>query len=93
MTTAAIQNVEQIEAVAERYAPVGYTSIVEYAQQKNLSAQELQNMYLNLESALSAIYNDYYAYKENLELFSPSMTNMRYIVIPQSAGELTEKNY
>ena len=93
VTTAAIQNVEQIEAVAERYAPVGYTSVVEYAQQKNLSAQELQNMYLNLESALSAIYNDYYAYKENLELFSPSMTNMRYIVIPQSAGELTEENY
>ena len=77
-----VQNVEQIEAVEERYAPVGYDSITSYAEEQKLTTGQLQALYYDLENIIPVIYNDFYAYKENLELFSPSMTNMRYLLIP-----------
>ena len=88
-----VQNVEQLEAVEERYAPEGYSSITGYAEEKQLSTEELQAIYYDLENILPVIYNDFYAYKENLKLFSPSMTNMRYLVIPKSVTEVTPEDY
>lgn len=90
---ATVQNVEQIEAVDERYAPVGYESLTAYAESHNLSTAQLQSLYYDLENIIPVIYNDFYAYKENLELFSPSMTNMRYLVIPKSVTEVTPEDY
>lgn len=88
-----VTNVEQIEAVDERYAPVGYDSIISYAEKNGLSTEELQEAYYHLQDVLPVIYNDFYSYKENLEYFSPSMTNMRYFLIPRSAEEINEKNF
>ena len=90
---ATVQNVEQIEAVEERYSPVGYESITAYAEERNLSTSQLQALYYELENIIPVIYNDFYAYKENLELFSPSMTNMRYLVIPKSVSQVTPEDY
>lgn len=89
----AIQNVESIEAIEERYAPVGYPGITAYAEEQKLSAKELQDIFRDLENTLTEIYNDFYSYKENLELFSPSMTNMRYLVIPGSVNQVTVEDY
>lgn len=52
-----------------------------------------QEIYYDLENTLPVIYNDYYAYTENLELFSPSMTNMRYFVIPKSVTEVSPEDF
>ena len=90
---ATVQNVEQIEAVDERYSPVGYESLTAYAEEHNLSTAQLQSLYYDLENIIPVIYNDFYAYKENLELFSPSMTNMRYLVIPKSVTDITPEDY
>lgn len=90
---AVIQNVEEIQAVEERYAPAEYTDIISYAEAQKLSTQELQDIYASLEHVLNNIYNDYYSYKENLELFSPSMTNMRYLVIPEEVTRVTKEDY
>lgn len=91
--TTAIQNVEEIQAVEERYLPVEYSSIVSYAEERELTTDELRMIYAELEEALSSIYNDFYSYKENLELFSPSMTNMRYLVIPRDLTWVTKEDY
>lgn len=88
-----ILRIDTIEAVEELYHPVGYESLVGYAQMNGLSASELQGLYSQLQEMIPAIYNDYYAYKENLELFSPSMTNMRYMILPEDAGEISFRNY
>ena len=88
-----ILRIDTIEAVEERYHPVGYESLVEYAQKNGLSASELQGLYSQLQEIIPAIYNDYYAYKENLELFSPSMTNMRYMILPDDAREISSQNF
>lgn len=88
-----VQNVEQIEAVEERYAPVGYDSITSYAEEQKLTTGQLQALYYDLENIIPVIYNDFYAYKENLELFSPSMTNMRYLLIPKSVTEVTPDDF
>ncbi len=88
-----VQNVEQLEAVEEKYAPAGYESITAYTDAKNLSTAALQQIYYDLESVLSTIYNDYYAYTANLEIFNPSMTNMRYFVIPKNLEDLTSENF
>ena len=90
---AVIQDVEEIQAVEERYAPAEYTDIISYAEAQKLSTQELQEIYASLEHVLNNIYNDYYSYKENLELFSPSMTNMRYLVIPEEVTQVTKEDY
>ena len=90
---ATVQNVEQIEAIEERYSPVGYESITAYAEEKNLTTAQLQALYYDLENIIPVIYNDFYAYKENLDLFSPSMTNMRYLLIPKSVTEITPEDY
>lgn len=90
---AVIQNVEEFMAIDERYAPAEYDSIIDYAESQRLSTQELQEIYGALESVLGDIYNDFYSYKENLELFSPSMTNMRYLVMPESVTRLTKQDY
>ena len=90
---AVIQNVEEIQAVEERYAPAEYTDIISYAEAQKLSTQELQDIYASLEHVLNNIYNDYYSYKENLELFSPSMTNMRYLVVPEEVTRVTKEDY
>lgn len=90
---ATVQNVEQIEAVEERYTPVGYGSVTAYAEEKNLTTSQLQALYYDLENIIPVIYNDFYAYKENLELFSPSMTNMRYLLIPKSVSEVTPEDF
>lgn len=90
---AVIQNVEELMAIDERYAPAEYASIIDYAEAQRLSTQELQEIYGALESVLGDIYNDFYSYKENLELFSPSMTNMRYLVLPESVTRLTKEDY
>ena len=90
---AVIQNVEEIQAIEERYAPAEYGDIVSYAEAQKLSTQELQEIYAALEQVLNNIYNDYYSYKENLELFSPSMTNMRYLVLPESVNRVTKEDY
>ena len=92
MGQATVQNVEQIEAVEERYSPAGYDSLTSYAEEHDLSTARLQNLYYDLENILPVIYNDFYAYKENLELFSPSMTNMRYLVLPKSVTEVTPED-
>ena len=92
MGQATVQNVEQIEAVEERYSPAGYDSLTSYAEEHDLSTAKLQNLYYDLENILPVIYNDFYAYKENLELFSPSMTNMRYLVLPKSVTEVTPED-
>lgn len=88
-----VYNVEQLEAVEERYAPAGYDSITAYAEAKKLTTTELQDLYNELENTLSVIYNDYYAYTENLELFSPSMTNMRYFIIPKSVEKISQDDF
>ncbi len=90
---AVIQDVEEIQAVEERYAPAEYTDIISYAEAQKLSTQELQEIYASLEHVLNNIYNDYYSYKENLELFSPSMTNMRYLVVPEEVTRVTKEDY
>lgn len=90
---AVIQDVEEIQAVEERYAPAEYTDIISYAEAQKLSTQELQDIYASLEHVLNNIYNDYYSYKENLELFSPSMTNMRYLVVPEEVTRVTKEDY
>lgn len=90
---AVIQDVEEIMAIDERYAPVEYPGIIDYAEAQRLSTQELQEIYGALENVLGNIYNDFYSYKENLELFSPSMTNMRYLVLPESVTRLTKEDY
>lgn len=90
---AVIQNVEEIMAIDERYAPAEYASIIDYAEAQRLSTQELEEIYGALESVLGSIYNDFYSYKENLELFSPSMTNMRYLVLPENVARLTKEDY
>lgn len=90
---AVIQNVEEIQAVEERYAPAEYSDIISYAEAQRLSTQELQDVYMALEDVLNNIYNDYYSYKENLELFSPSMTNMRYLVLPENVTRVTKEDY
>ena len=88
-----VQNVEQLDAVEEKYAPSGYESITTYAESRKLSTAQLQELYYDLEDVLSIIYNDYYAYTENLDLFTPSMTNMRYFVIPKNVEELSQENF
>lgn len=88
-----VRNVEQLEAVEERYAPIGYDSITAYAEKKKLTTEKLQEIYYDLENTLPFIYNDYYAYTENLELFSPSMTNMRYFVIPKSVEQISQEDF
>lgn len=88
-----ILQMETLEAVGERYAPVGYGSLIEYAQKNKLTGSELQGLYHDLQETITTIYNDYYAYVENLELFSPSMTNMRYMIIPAAVKGLTAENF
>lgn len=88
-----VRNVEQLEAVEERYAPVGYDSITAYAEEQKLTTAQLQEIYQDLENTLPVIYNDYFAYTENLELFSPSMTNMRYFVIPKSVEQVSPEDF
>lgn len=93
MMQGTVRNVEQLEAVEERYAPVGYDSITAYAEEQKLTTAQLQEIYQDLESTLPVIYNDYFAYTENLELFSPSMTNMRYFVIPKSVEQVSSEDF
>ena len=93
MMQGTVRNVEQLEAVEERYAPVGYDSITAYAEEQKLTTTQLQELYQDLESTLPVIYNDYFAYTENLELFSPGMTNMRYFVIPKSVEQVSPDNF
>lgn len=88
-----ISNVEEIEAFPERYAPVGYGSLTDYAEINGYTTAQLQNAYQNLQTTLSQIYDDYYAYLENLDLFSPSQTNMRYAVIPKTVIDMNENNF
>lgn len=88
-----ILRIDTLEAVEERYQPVGYASLVDYAQKNGISASELQGLYHDLEEIIPAIYNDYYAYKENLELFSPSMTNMRYMILPEKTEAISSENF
>ena len=91
--TSLILSVDQIAGIEEKYTPEAYGSIIDYAEEHRLSPEELEALYQDLESALSVIYNDFYSYKENLELFSPSMTNMRYFIVPNSVEQITEKNF
>lgn len=93
MMQGTVRNVEQLEAVEERYAPVGYDSITAYAEEQKLTTAQLQEIYQDLENTLPVIYNDYFAYTENLELFSPSMTNMRYFVIPKSVEQVSPEDF
>lgn len=93
MMQGTVRNVEQLEAVEERYAPVGYDSITAYAEEQKLTTTQLQGLYQDLESTLPVIYNDYFAYTENLELFSPGMTNMRYFVIPKSVEQISPEDF
>ena len=93
MMQGTVRNVEQLEAVEERYAPVGYDSITAYAEEQKLTTTQLQELYQDLESTLPVIYNDYFAYTENLELFSPGMTNMRYFVIPKSVEQISPEDF
>ncbi len=88
----AILRIDTIEAVEEIYHPEGYESLVAYAQANNITANELQALYNDLQQIIPAIYNDYYAYTESLELFSPIMTNMRYMLIPADVGEVVSTN-
>jgi len=90
---ASIEDVEQLESVEELFMPVGYSSIIEYAEIHQLSTQELQNIYRNLEQTLAEIYNDFYAYTENLEYFSPDMTNMRYMIIPKTLTDISKDDF
>ncbi len=90
---AVVQNVEEIQALVERYAPAEYPDIISYAEEQGLSTQELHETYGALETTLSNIYNDFYSYKENLELFSPSMTNMRYLVLPKDVVWVNKDDY
>lgn len=93
MMQGTVRNVEQLEAVEERYAPVGYDSITAYAEEQKLTTTQLQELYQDLESTLPVIYNDYFAYTENLELFSPGMTNMRYFVFPKSVEQISPEDF
>ncbi len=88
-----IRYAEQLQAVEEAYAPAGYDSIIEYAKEKQLATEELRLLYDHLIYVISEIGNDFNAYNQNLELFSPDMTNMRYVVIPKSVNRLTEEDY
>lgn len=41
MMQGTVRNVEQLEAVEERYAPVGYDSITTYAEEQKLTTAQL----------------------------------------------------
>lgn len=88
-----VRSVEQIYAVEEKYPPVGYESLIEYAEKNQLSIGKIQELYYDLTQVISEIYNDFSAYEKNLELFSPSMTNMRYLIFPKDLSEVTEEDY
>jgi len=88
-----LEDTRQTEVIEELYAPLGYGSIAEYAEQQKLSDHELQAVYQDLEVVLSTIHNDFYAYQENLELFSPDMTNMRYLILPKEVDAVTGEDY
>lgn len=66
------------EILNEVFAPVNYSSIVEYARVNQVSLDEV---YADLDLVLNNIVSDVLAYRENISLFSTENTNLRFFLL------------
>lgn len=77
-------NVDQISdtpPLKEIYAPIGYSSILEYASKAGVSAADY---YYYLSCTVEAIWNDVWVYNQNKNHFPGDRTNLKYMVLDGS---------
>ena len=65
----------------EIYAPIGYSSILEYASKTGVSAADY---YYYLSCTVDAIWDDVWQYNQNKNHFPGDRTNLKYAVFDQN---------
>ena len=77
-------NVDEISdtpPLKEIYAPIGYSSILEYASKTGVSAADY---YYYLSCTVDAIWDDVWQYNQNKNHFPGDRTNLKYAVFDQN---------
>lgn len=69
----------------EAFQPMNYRSIVEYAME---SGKDLSSVYAEMDKVLENIVSDLLAYRENINIFSQSSSNVRYFMIDRGNEQI-----
>lgn len=73
------------EILNERRRPENYNNIVNYASDKDL---DLSTVYSWMEKTLGNIVSDVLSYRDNVNLFDPSASNVRYFLIDRGKEQV-----
>lgn len=75
-----VDQVSDTPPLKEIYAPIGYSSILEYASMTGVSAADY---YYYLSCTVEAIWNDVWQYNQNKNHFPGDRTNLKYLVLDE----------
>lgn len=76
-----VDRISDTPPLKEIYAPIGYSSILEYASKTGVSAADY---YYYLSCTVEAIWNDVWQYNQNKNHFPGDRTNLKYIVLDEN---------
>lgn len=69
----------------EAYQPENYRNIVSYAMD---TGTDLNEIYAQMDKTLENIVSDVLSYRDNVNLFAPSSSNVRYFLIDRDLGQV-----
>ena len=69
----------------EMYAPENYRNIVAYATE---TGEDLGAVYKLMDTTLQNIVSDVLSYRDNVNLFSPDVSNVRYFLLDRELGQV-----
>lgn len=69
----------------EAYQPENYRNIVCYAME---TGTDLSEIYAQMDKTLENIVSDVLSYRDNVNLFSPSATNVHYFLVDRDSGQV-----
>lgn len=73
------------EILKEAYAPENYRDIVAYATE---TGTDLSTIYEQMDKTLQNIVSDVLSYRDNVNLFSPDVSNVRYFLLDRDQGQV-----
>lgn len=69
----------------EAYKPENYRNIVTYATETGV---DLQTIYSQMDKTLQNIVSDVLSYRDNVNIFSPESSNVRYFLVDRELGQI-----